>query len=189
MEDFLSELKSGSYYWKVSRDLERQVKTCLLSMQMHFERPGRPHLWRAQTLQRASPNPITPPTPMKRSNTNARVMSYHRSCSWWSDPPWLDAGCVYLLFQLDSPIFTRSRASSPTTLWRRDAVGKWCFSFRSRPSGTSSMQSSSRRQPTDPSAPRSASPSSPRSSDHAGINIKGGGGGGASAPELPKRAS
>lgn len=35
----------------------------------------------------------------------------------------------------------------------------------------------------------SASPSSPRSSDHAGINIKGGGGGGASAPELPKRAS
>lgn len=80
-----------------------------------------------------------------------RVMSYHRSCFWWSDLPWLDARCVCLLFQLDSG-FTCSRASSPTTLFRRD--DKWCFSGESRPSGTSSMQSSSsRRQPTDSSAP------------------------------------
>lgn len=32
VEDFHSEQNSVSYYWKVSRDLQRLVKTCPLSM-------------------------------------------------------------------------------------------------------------------------------------------------------------
>lgn len=91
-------------------------------------------------------------TDPSRTRTNARVMSYHRSCFWSSDLPWLDARCVYLLFQLDSPIFACSRASSPTTLLGRDAVEEWCFSGRSPPSRNSSMQSNRRRRSTDSSA-------------------------------------